>query len=62
MSGSRGSFDFHTEKDSRIVICERYDNKTVTIGSNKHSLNPMGSCHTYDRKRKNMSKSKGLAW
>lgn len=51
-SGGQGSFDFRTEKDSGIVICEWYDNKTVPIGFNKHNVNPVGSCRRYDRKKK----------
>lgn len=51
-TNGRGSFDFRHEKDSGIVICQWYDNRTVTIGSNKHSVNPVGSCRRYDRKKK----------
>ncbi|KAL3189493.1 hypothetical protein MRX96_002799 [Rhipicephalus microplus] len=51
-TNGRGSFDFRHEKGSGIVICQWYDNRTVTIGSNKHSVNPVGSCRRYDRKKK----------
>lgn len=48
----RGSFDFRSEKDNGVLICEWYDNRNVIIGSNKHSVNPIGSCRRYDRKNK----------
>ncbi|KAL3209852.1 hypothetical protein MRX96_037661 [Rhipicephalus microplus] len=48
----RGSFDFRREKEDGLVICQWYDNRTVTIGSNKHSVNPVGSCRRYDCKNK----------
>ncbi|KAL3229427.1 hypothetical protein MRX96_023610 [Rhipicephalus microplus] len=48
----RGSSDFRREKENGLVICQWYDNRTVTIGSNKHSVNPVGSCRRCDRKNK----------
>ncbi|KAL3218436.1 hypothetical protein MRX96_005942 [Rhipicephalus microplus] len=48
----RGSFDFRRDKENGLVICQWYDYRTVTIGSNKHSVNPVGSCRRYDRKNK----------
>lgn len=48
----RGSSDFRREKENGLVICQWYDNRTVTIGSNKHSVNSVGFCRRYDRKNK----------
>lgn len=47
-ANGRGSFDFRHEKESGIVICQWYDNRTVTVGSNKHCVNSVESCRRND--------------
>ncbi|KAG0437417.1 hypothetical protein HPB47_017454 [Ixodes persulcatus] len=39
-SRGRSAFDFRSEKDSGVVICQWYDNRGVIMGSNTHSVNP----------------------
>ncbi|KAH9382428.1 hypothetical protein HPB48_000605 [Haemaphysalis longicornis] len=51
-ANGRGSFNFRLKIRSGILICQWYENRTVTIGSNNHSVNPVGSCRKYDRKQK----------
>ncbi|KAH8041755.1 hypothetical protein HPB51_017575 [Rhipicephalus microplus] len=48
----RGSFDFRSEKDSGIIICHWHDNRSAMIGSNTHSVGPVGVCRRYDKKAK----------
>lgn len=54
----RGSLDFRSEKDSGIIICHWHDNRSLTIGSNTHSIGPVGVCRCYDKK----TKSPDRAW
>ncbi|KAH9375166.1 hypothetical protein HPB48_017118 [Haemaphysalis longicornis] len=53
----RGYFDFLSEKDSGIIICHWHNNGSVTIGSNTHSVGPVGVCRRYDKKTKEVSRS-----
>lgn len=48
----RGAMDFRTEKDSQVVICTWNDNRSVTVGSNVHSVEPLDTCTRYERKTK----------
>lgn len=50
-TNGQGSYDFRHKKESGIVIGQWYDNRTITIGPNKHSVNHVGSYQRYDRKQ-----------
>ena len=48
----RGSYDFRLEKESRVLVCEWFDNKVVLMGSNTHGVKPTFEVQRYDRKEK----------
>ena len=46
----RGSMDFKSK--SGVIICEWYDNRLVTVGSNVFGVHPTKKVRRYDRKEK----------
>ena len=48
----RGAFDFRTDTDNSILICEWFDNKIVCVTSNVHSVEPTHKVKRWDGKAK----------
>ena len=45
----RGAFDYRSDDDQSLVICEWFDNKLVLVGSNVHGVEPTSLVTRYDR-------------
>ena len=45
----RGTISFASDSKTNIVIAHWKDNKVVTVGSNCHSIHPIGECRRYCR-------------
>lgn len=48
----RGAFDFRTDIDNSILVCQWYDNKVVCVASNVHSVQPTHKVKRWDGKNK----------
>ena len=48
----RGSYDYRSDTNLELIICEWFDNKIVTVGSNVHGVEPPVQVRRYDRANK----------
>ncbi|XP_065672190.1 piggyBac transposable element-derived protein 1-like [Hydra vulgaris] len=48
----RGSVDYRLDKNSELIVCKWFDNKSVLLASNIHSIEPITQVKRYNKSKK----------